>query len=408
MSAAGAVAHGAAAVAELPESVADEAPSGLGDDARVTILVDSPAFWEALKIDLAGARRHAYLQTYSFEGDRVGMALAEELQRSRALDRRLLVDSYTRFNQNDRWIHTPGTLFDRAFRSELRNTRRLAATLRSNGVGVRFGRPFGLLGRRILHRDHKKLVLFDDRVAYIGGINFSEHNFAWHDLMIRIEHPGVARFLKRDFLCSWEGRSEGAAESFPSLDLDLLALPGRGNRESLDEVLGLIDRAATSIHVVSPYIGPPFTRHLAAAAARGVEVHVVAPARNNKAYLQRFLFAQAAHSGFRVWLFQDRMIHMKCMLVDDHALVAGSSNFDLLSYHGFLAEIVGLFRSPALIGDFRRRVLAPALAASERLDPSRTPEARGWARLRSTLPIHLADALARPLNRPGRRGQHGG
>ena len=389
-------------------SVAAAGLSEPGDDVRMTILVDSQAFWKALKTDLAGAREYAYIQTYSFEGDRVGTALTEELLRPGAPDRRLLIDSYTRVNQNDRWIHTPGTLFDRAFRAELRETRRLVATLRSNGVGVRFGRPLGLLGHRILHRDHKKLVLFDDRVAYIGGLNFSEHNFAWYDFMVRIEHSGVARFLKRDFLCSWEGRSEGAARSFPALGLELLALPGSGNRESFEAILGLIDRARSSIHIISPYIGPPFTGHLAAAAERGVDVHFVTPARNNKAYLQRFLFAEAARRGFAVHLFQDRMIHMKCMLIDDHTLVAGSSNFDLLSYHGFPAEIVALFRSPALIADLHRQVLEPALAGSQRLDPFHVREARGWARFRSVAPIRAAELLARALNPPSRRGVHGG
>ena len=349
----------------------------------------------------------AYVQTYSFEGDRAGTALTEELLRARAPGRKLLIDSYTRVNQSDPWIPAPGFLFDRTLREEVRNTRRLVGILRADGAGVRFGRPFGLLGHGILRRDHKKLLLFDDRVAYIGGINFSEHNFEWHDLMIRMEHPGVARFLRRDFLRSWEGRSERTAGSFPPLGLDLLALPGTGNRECLEAILGLIDRARSSIHIVSPYIGPPFTRHLAAAAQRGVDVHFVTPARNNKTCLQRFLFAEAAHCGFKVWLFPDRMIHMKCMLIDDHTLLAGSSNFDLLSYHGFFAELVALFRSPGLIADFRRRVLGPAVSASRRLDASQAREARGWGRLWSTAPILVAEVLARFLNPPRRRGPHG-
>ena len=131
------------------------------------------------------------------------------------------------------------------------------------------------------------------------------------------------------------------------------------------------------------------------------------PAKNNKAYLQRFLFAEAARGGFAVHLFQDRMIHMKCMLIDDHTLIAGSSNFDLLSYHGFPAEIVAVFQSPALVADLHRQVLEPALAGSQPLDPSRVREARGWARFRSTAPIRVAEVLARWLNPPSRGSPHG-
>ena len=394
-------------VAQRPETVADPGLSHLGDNERITILVDSAAFWEALRADLASARDYAYFQSYSFEGDRVGEALTAELLSAKAADRKLLVDSYTRINQSDRWIPAPGFLFDREFREEVRNTRHLAADLRSDGVGVRFGRPFGFLGHRILRRDHKKLVIFDDRVAYMGGINFSEHNFEWHDFMVRIEDRAVARFLRKDFLCSWEGRSERSSQRFSSLGLDLHALPGRGNREAFGGLVSRIQNAEHSIQVISPYMGPPFTRHLAAAVTRGVKVQVVNPLENNLGYLQRYLFAEAVRFGFELRLYEDRMLHMKCMLIDDEVLVTGSSNFDLLSYHGFLAEVVAVIRSPSVIDAFRRRVLDPALAGSR---PFRPGEVRGsgpLARLWSTAAMGGANLLARALNPPLKREPRG-
>ena len=155
----------------------------------------------------------------------------------------------------------PRNLFDRALRDEVRSTRRLVRTLGAAGIGVRFGRPLGLLGGKLLRRDHKKLVLFDDRVAYVGGLNFSEHNFEWHDLMVRIEHAEVTRFLGRDFLHSWEGRSEGVVAVLSrGVELDLHTLPGKGNHEHYGGLLDMIDRAERSIHMVGPYVSPPFTR----------------------------------------------------------------------------------------------------------------------------------------------------
>ena len=369
-------------------------------DARAQVLVDSEAVWASVQADLAAAREYAFIQTYSFEGDWVGTALSDALLDAGASDRRLLVDSYTRANQNDRWIALPGTLFDPAFRAEVRNTRRLVRLLRAKGVGVRFGRPFGVLGQRFLNRDHKKLILFDDRVSYIGGINFSEHNFEWHDLMVRLEDGDVARFLRRDFESSWEGRSEYARASFAGPELDLHLLPGEGNRAAYRDLLGLIDGAERSIDVISPYLSPPFTDHLAAAAARGVRVRIVTPRSNNKAYLQKYLLAMAERAGFEVQLFEGGMIHMKCMLIDDGMLVTGSSNFDLMSYNGFLAEIVAVFRSPEAVGAFRRQVLEPDLEASRRFEGDGDSGAGGLGRALRALPIRVARRVARVLG-PG-------
>lgn len=363
--------------------------------------------WRAVRADLAEAREYAYIQTYSFEGDSVGTDLANALLAARAPNLKLLIDSYTRVNQSDRWIAAPRNLFDRALREEVRNTRRLVRTLRGAGVAVRFGRPFGFLGRNSLRRDHKKLILFDDRVAYLGGVNFSEHNFEWHDLMVRVEHREAASFLRGDFLRSWEGKSQAESRSFPELELDLHVLSGRGNREAFDGLLARIDRAERSIQVISPYVGPPFTGRLAAAADRGVEVHFVTPCHNNKAYLQKYLFAEAARSRFHVWLHPGPMIHMKCMLIDDSTLVTGSSNFDPMSYHGYLAEVVAVIRSPAVVGAFRRRVLEPDLAASRRFEAAREGAARVHARTLGALPVRAAALLARALGSSAKRGPHG-
>ena len=373
----------------------------------ITLLVDSEAFWQAVRADLAEAREYALFQTYSFEGDWVGTALTEALLDAKAPDRKLLIDSYTRVNQSDRWIPSPGFLFDREFREEVRTTRHLVATLRSSGVGVRFGRPFGFMGRRILRRDHRKLVVFDDRVAYVGGINFSEHNFEWHDFMVRVEDQEAARFLRRDFQRSWEGRSERSSQRFSALGLDLHALPGKGSREAFAGLVARIERAERSIHVISAYLGPPFTRHLAAAAARGVKVQVVNPLNNNLGYLQRYLFAEAARSGFELHLYEDRMIHMKCMLIDDEVLVTGSSNFDLLSYHGFLAETIAVIRSPDVIGAFRRRILEPALAGSRLYRPGEVRGSGPLTRLWSTASMGAANLVARALNPPLKRDPRG-
>ena len=108
--------------------------------------------------------------------------------------RRILIDDYTRFWLSDRFIYGPRALRDPDLQAEVKATRAMIRGLREGGVGVRFVSPLGFLFRRLAVRDHKKIVLVDDDVAYIGGINFSDHNFEWHDMMLRFEDRDIARF----------------------------------------------------------------------------------------------------------------------------------------------------------------------------------------------------------------------
>ena len=156
-----------------------------------------------MKEDVASARQYVLTQALSFEGDAVGLSMGELMLASKAPDRRVVIDSFTRHVVNDRLVWTPRNLLDRGLRAEVRETRNMIDRLRSGGVGVRFSGPAGRFLSRLPARNHKKLVAIDDRVAYVGGINFSDHNFLWHDLMLRVEDEGFVRFLREDFEGTW-------------------------------------------------------------------------------------------------------------------------------------------------------------------------------------------------------------
>ena len=322
---------------------------------NVELLVDSRAFWDRLTHDLAGAGSHAYLQSCSFEGDAVGSALARTLEACPAPDRRLLVDGYSLLYQNDRLIPGPA-MADPAFRAEFRSTHAWVRHLRDGGVGVRFCNPLGPSPVRLLRRNHKKLVVVDDRVAYLGGINFCDHNFEWHDAMLRVESPELAQHLAGDFRATWNGVSLASDRTFGPLRV--ISLNGRGNPEGFAPVLEAMEGANRTIDVVSAYLSPPFSDHLAKAAARGVTVRVLTPDRNNKSNLARHVMRVAHRHGFQVFRYPHRMNHLKAMLVDGETLVMGSSNFDFMSYH-ILEELFVMTRDPAIVDAFLSRVWEP-------------------------------------------------
>ena len=328
---------------------------------RIRLLVDSGEFCRRLKEDVDAARGYVFAQALSFEGDAAGQGMAELLLSCGAPDRRVLIDSFTRHVVNDRFLWTPRNLLDRGLRAEARETRRMIDRLRSRGVAVRFTNPAGPLFMRFPARNHKKLVAIDGRVAYLGGINFSDHNFLWHDLMLRIEDPDLVGFLREDFESTWNGRHRKARQAFPGIVLH--SLDGASNEDAFAPVLALIDGARVSLYVECPYLTSPFCGRLAEARRRGVAVTVVTPERNNWGLCRDAMVWHAARSGFDVRFYRDRMTHMKAMLVDGRVLVVGSANFDVWSYR-FQQEFLACVTDGKVIEDFRKRVMEEDLRRS--------------------------------------------
>ena len=321
------------------------------------LLVGADAFWRRASADCATASHRLLVQAMTFEADTAGRAVGEAIAASDAADRRVLVDAYTRVVISDRWVGGPKFLLAPELRRETEATSAMFAGLTARGVPVRVTNPFGPLMANYPARSHKKLIVADN-VAYIGGINFSDHNFAWRDIMLRLEGAEAADFLAGDFEATWRGDPRPAASDLDGLRL--IALDGRDNHNFFAEVEALVAGAQREIVVMSAYLTFPFTAPLAAAARRGVRLTLITPWNNNKPLVRDYLLGFARTHGFDVRLLT-QMSHVKGLLIDGETLVAGSCNFD---FAGLAAEeeLVAVIRSPALIEDFRRRVVDPALA----------------------------------------------
>ena len=237
----------------------------------------------------------------------------------------------------------------------------MIADLKANGVRVKRANPAGPWLLNTVARNHKKLIVIDDALAYIGGQNFSEHNFSWHDMMLRIENEDVARFLKNDFLSTWAGHNRNAAASFK--DMDLYPFDGSTNGRTFAPLLDLIGGARESVFVESPYISYPFFEPLRRAQRNGARITVVLPDVSNRPGHRKYALWECRRSGFEVHMYPGRLNHLKAMLVDDRSLIVGSSNFDFLSFY-FLQEIVAVITDPAAISEFRNKVLEPDLRLS--------------------------------------------
>jgi cardiolipin synthase len=374
---------------DVPEDDRHRRADGFVAGDRFDLLVGSSRFFEAFAADAATATERVWVQTLSFEGD-AGEALTELFEASGAADRRLIVDDFNRWTQQDRFTVLPGNMADPELRRHVARTRSLEDRIRASGTRLMYANPAGFWKLRAAYRNHKKILIVDDRVAYIGGINFSDHNFAWHDLMIRITDPDIVALLARDMEHTWAGRDVGVHESFPGKDLILL--DGKSNERWFQPVIDLLEGARRSIRVQSAYISMPFTQILGRAAARGVDVTILGAGETNRQYLNRYTAWESWRHGFELRLLP-QMTHMKAIVVDDEVLIAGSANFDHLSYH-VLQEVVAIITDPGLRAQFEERVWAPDYARAEPVDLG--PDPGGEALLRRI------DRVSRFLVRIGR------
>ncbi|MBD5787496.1 phosphatidylserine/phosphatidylglycerophosphate/cardiolipin synthase family protein [Cellulosimicrobium terreum] len=204
-----------------------------------------------------------------------------------------------------------------------------------------------MLNVRKSGRDHRKILVVDDEVAFVGGYNIATlYATQWRDTHVRVEGPSAWE-LRNAFVDFWNNnRSQGqpmladpgsthweprlrAARNAPAH----LVFPIRGI------YLDAIDRASSHVHITQAYFIPDreILAALLTAAARGVEVSVVVPERSNHVladWLSRGLYRALLTGGVRIFLYQSAMVHAKTATIDGAWTTIGTANIDRLSLTG--------------------------------------------------------------------------
>ena len=344
-----------------------------------SLLVNSSEFVAAVEPAIRRARRRVLLQVMTFEMDSVGRHFWDLLARSPAEEKILCVDAFSTVKISDDLVFSPRFLLDQEFRREVRDTRNLLRQDERDGVRIVVTNPMGCLWLKFPFRNHKKMMVVDDQ-AFLGGINLSEHNFRWRDLMMQTGCPALVDALAQDFydtLCR-----VNASRVVPTPLGRLYFLDGRRSRTEYEDLFATIEQARKSVDVITPYVSEPLLGRLAQLAP-SVRVRVINPARNNKAILQQELFRAASGSNLEVFLYQPEMCHVKAVLIDGTQLMLGSCNFDFVAYD-LQQEVVLCTDDSALVEQFRERVLAPMLAESV---PAESAPARLYHRAGFVVPL---------------------
>ena len=306
---------------------------------RVTLLNSGSEYFPALLAEIEAAQLEIYLESYIFANDEVGHAVASALCRAaaRGVQVNVTVDGFG------------GRNFSADF----------MARLTEAGVRAMIYRPeIGRfrIRRHRLRRLHRKLVVIDGHVAFVGGINIIDDDNApadmrpRYDYAVRLEGPALRQVhhaARRMWeIVSWVNfkhrfRFAAPAPSFcEEAGHQAAAFFIRDNirhrHDILNAYLAAIDSAQREILIANAYFlpGVRFGRALQAAARRGVKITVLLQGKTDHPLLRfaaQALYAAALENRIRVFEYEKSFMHAKVAVVDGYWATVGSSNIDPFS-----------------------------------------------------------------------------
>ena len=326
---------------------------------QVLLLQDGPATYQAMLAAILAARDHINMETYILDDDDVGRRFAEALiaKQRQGVQVNLIRDSVGT-------VGTPEHFFQR---------------LADSGIRILEFNPMNpLMARKeweLNQRDHRKLLIVDGRIAFLGGINISSvysggsssqgmrprpaGSPAWRDTDLQLQGPVVTE-LQKMFLATWvaqKGEPLTAKNYFPE--------PVRAGRQvvraigsSPDEpysliyatLLSALGSAETSVHLTNAYFvpDPQLLAALEAAAARGVDVTLILPSQTDSwlvFHAGRGYYEQLLRAGVKIHERRDVILHSKTALIDGVWATVGSTNLDwrsVLHNHELNAVVLGV------------------------------------------------------------------
>ncbi|MDE7412411.1 MAG: cardiolipin synthase [Muribaculaceae bacterium] len=291
--------------------------------------------FESLKRDLREARTSIYLQYYIFSDDSLGKEIADILMEkaSEGVDVKVIYDHVGSFSARNEFFK------------------------KMNKAGVNthpfFRVTFPQLANRINWRNHRKIVVIDNSIGYIGGMNIADRyakgtsdGLAWRDTHFRVRGDIIGSLIY-SFLVDWTFQNPENQIDYPApavceihnhLGMQLIS---SGPMSSYNNIAlcfqKAISTATKSIYIQTPYFLPTdgLLHALEGAALANVDVRIMIPRKSDSKMLQYASFSyvsQCLKAGIKVYLYDPGMLHAKAMIVDESFVTAGSTNFDFRSF----------------------------------------------------------------------------
>jgi cardiolipin synthase A/B len=285
--------------------------------------------YEGMLHAIRHAEKRVLIETFIWKSDRVGKRFKQELELAakRGVEVFVIFDSFAN-------LVVP------------RRFKRFASTMHVLQYRI-FPEPWRIFDPRQYGRDHRKLLVVDGKIGFIGGYNIgTAYATEWRDTHVRLSGPSVWD-LENAFIDFWN------LHCMPHLPL--LSDAGAGVWEPRVRVhrnvpkllmfpirsmyLEAIDRAQHHIYLTHAYFIPDsaILRGLLAAAERGVDVRILLPETSNHIvadWLARGFYTRCLAGGIKLLLYQDAMVHAKTATIDGVWSTIGTANLDRLSLVG--------------------------------------------------------------------------
>lgn len=305
-------------------------------------------FYEAMLDDIGQAERYIYLETYKFGNDEVGLLFLDALTKAaqRGVQIKLLVDSW-------------GVSYNEEFFSKL-----IAL-----GGEVRFFRKilytFDFFTKNH-RRNHRKFLLIDDQISYLGSANITGYSLQWRESVIRLT-GGITLLFKRSFLDSYKIYRTYIFNKFSykkSKFLDKFELvedmPSIYRQRLKTKLERLFSKAKKEIILETPYFLPGYKMRkcLADAAKRGVSVKVILPRHSD---VRSIDLLSSKYYGFyhsnniRLIFYSLNNLHAKLLMIDGETFGIGSPNFDYRSFR-YQHEVMLFGTHKGIVDEVKRHV----------------------------------------------------
>lgn len=334
---------------------------------------------------ILGARKSIYWELYIFIDDEAGNPFFDVLeQKARAgVEVKLVVDSLGSF-----WL-----------------SKKRVQSLQQAGVDVRFFNQrrqwYRGWWKMLWSRTHRKILIVDENIGFIGGVNIQQRMQDWLDIHVRLEGK-VVRSLLRTFaktylICGGDKESVGHLLKYnfrvEQDEIDFIYDEPHDQRSQVrKKYTEAILKARERIILFSPYYAPDkkFLYALWKARQRGVKVDLLIPFRSDHrltTYLAYARFNLMQRYGVKIHLLKGKMFHGKGMIVDDKVAFVGSSNLDHGSFYDNYEANLRLWRKPVVKA--LKKKLERWLVASMEFDPQEWAKRGHWHRANEWLAMKL-------------------